>query len=86
MLSVLSVELSTGKGIISVEETTLVLSGGKNFLLNFVDNLPYDVEDTKSGMSYHIHYDLISFGYILSEKSMEITLTKKRDTDNKSTM
>ena len=86
MLSALSVELSIGKGIISVEETTLVLSGGKRFLLNFVDNLPYDVEDPKSGISYHIHYDSISFGDILSKESMEIILTKKRDTDNKSTM
>ena len=79
ILPILSIRLSTAKkGMITVEESQLVLDGNKDFIRNFADNLPYDAEDPKSGINYHVHYDSLSFGDVLSESSLEIILSKNK--------
>lgn len=79
MLSSLSIKLSRSKekGTIKVKEAQLFLEGNKDFINNFACNLPYDVEDSKPRIGYHIHYDQISFPDILSEESLEIILEKE---------
>lgn len=64
---------------ISAEDGRVTLAGTQQFFENLSSNIPWDVEDPSTGISYHIHYDRVSMGWLLSEKSMDMILTKVRD-------
>ena len=62
----------------SVSQDALIIEGDENFLLNLRSNIPWDVADTQSGLSCHVHYDRSSFSDYLDDESIDVILTKKR--------
>ncbi|MEE9391843.1 MAG: hypothetical protein V3W41_04980 [Planctomycetota bacterium] len=65
----------TKANMISVRASCLVVNGDDDFLSNLASNLPTESDSTASGVSYHVHYDWISFGDFLAENSMGVILT-----------
>lgn len=78
LLNKLIIKLNNNINKLSVLDDALIIEGNKEFLLNFEANIPWDAEDTTSGINYHVHYDNVSFGEYLSDDSLDAVLSKKR--------
>ena len=78
LLAKIVISINDSCNTFSVSEGTLIIEGDESFLLNLQSNIPWDAQDTHSGLSYHVHYDRISFGDYLDDESIDLILTKKR--------
>ena len=78
LLAIIAISINDSKNAFSVSEKILIIEGDESFLSNLQSNIPWDAQDTHSGLSYHVHYDRISFGDYLDDESIDLILTKKR--------
>jgi len=66
---ILSIENNTFK----VVDNTFIISGNSDFISNFICNIPTEY-DSNSNVSYHVHYDRVSFGKLLSSESLDLVM------------
>ena len=70
---------SGAENLIGVDEVGVFLAGTSEFFQNLSCNVPWDAEDPKLPVEYHVHYDKISFDWLLSENSLDLIIYKQRD-------
>lgn len=64
---------------INAEASVLCIAGSNGNLALFAKNLPYDAEDPKSWLPYHIHFDHAGWPNEVTSNSLALVLCKRRD-------